>query len=110
MLITRTSIATNITRTVEIDVTQAQIDAWVNGQLIQHAMPNLTDNEREFIMTGCSGDEWDQLMLEEEDDGYDHEDDYDYDHDDDCRSPSEKETHDRLDMGRNEAGEWLGFM
>ena len=28
----------------------------------------------------------------------------------DTRTSAEKEMCDRLDMGRNEAGEWLGFM
>lgn len=105
MLITRTSIATNITRTVALDVTQEQMDAWENGELIQRAMPNLSADEWEFIMTGMWGDEWDQVMLDDDDDyGQDH-----YEYCDDL-SPREKETNDRLDMGRNEAGEWLGYM
>ena len=112
MLITRTSMATNITRTVALDVTQEQMDAWENGQLIQNAMPNLSADEWEFIMTGMWGDEWDDVMLEEdegEDDGYYDEDHYEY-CDDYRLSAREKETNDRLDMGRNEAGEWLGYM
>ena len=73
MLITRTSIATNITRTVALDVTQEQMDAWENGELIQRAMPNLSADEWEFIMTGMWGDEWDQVMLDDDDDyGQDH--------------------------------------
>lgn len=32
------------------------------------------------------------------------------DPDDDHLTPYQKEMNDRLDMGRNEAGEWLGFM
>jgi hypothetical protein len=106
MQITRTSMISNVTRTLELDVTQEQMDAWVNGQLIQNAMPNLSADEREFILTGMWDDEWESMYAEEEDDYL--EDDYDYD--DDCRSAREKETHDRLDMGRNEAGEWLGYM
>ena len=73
MLITRTSMATNITRTVALDVTQEQMDAWENGELIQRAMPNLSADEWEFIMTGMWGDEWDQVMLDDDDDyGQDH--------------------------------------
>lgn len=124
MLITRTSMLSNVTRTLDINVTQEQLDAWiVDGVLIQNAMPHLSADEREFMLTGIWDDDWVEEYYEEEedddeefdieeDDGYDHEDDYfedDYDHDDD-RSAREKETHDRLDMGRNEAGEWLGFM
>ena len=68
MYITRTSKFSNITRTFEIDVTQAQLDAWnVDGKLIQDAMPNLNSSEREFIMSGMTDEEWDELYPEEED-------------------------------------------
>lgn len=40
-----------------------------------------------------------------------YEEDYsDWEYDNDDRSARQKEMDDRLDMGRNEAGEWLGFM
>ena len=32
--------------------------AWQNGQLIQNAMPYLTPDEREFLMTGITKEEW----------------------------------------------------
>lgn len=35
-----------------IEVTVEQLLRWENGELIQKAMPNLTSDEREFIMTG----------------------------------------------------------
>jgi hypothetical protein len=31
---------------------------WENGTLIQLAMPNLTPDQREFIMTGVTSEEW----------------------------------------------------
>lgn len=62
MIITRKSNLTGIERTMEIPVTQEQLDAWENGALIQHAMPGLTDSQREFIMTGITDDEWAKLM------------------------------------------------
>lgn len=43
---------------MELDVTQAQIDDWNNGTLIQDAMPNLSDEQREFLMTGITPEEW----------------------------------------------------
>ena len=49
-----------------LDVTQEQLDAWQGGVLIQDAMPNLSDDEREFLMTGILPDEWDRLFPEEE--------------------------------------------
>lgn len=48
--------------TMEIDVTPEQIKAWENGMLIQRAMPNLTADEREFLMSGITKEEWDNYF------------------------------------------------
>jgi hypothetical protein len=32
------------------------------GKLIQDAMPELSADEREFVKTGITGEEWDQLF------------------------------------------------
>ena len=55
-------------------------------------------------------DSYDAFIAEAEDshDASD-DDDQDRDHDDGLTS-RQRETNDRLDMGRNDAGEWLGFM
>jgi|TARA_A100001201_G_scaffold25971_1_gene29055 hypothetical protein len=65
MLITKTSILSGKTRTKEINVNQSQIDKWVAGMLIQDAMPNISVDEREFIMTGSTPEEWDLYFNEE---------------------------------------------
>jgi hypothetical protein len=65
MKITKTSILSGITRTKEINVNQSQIDKWVAGMLIQDAMPNVSVDEREFIMTGSTPEEWDSTFNEE---------------------------------------------
>ena len=62
MLITRTSPFSGITNSMEIAVTQAQLDAWESGTLIQDAMPNLSADEREFIKTGITAEEWEELF------------------------------------------------
>jgi hypothetical protein len=62
MKITRTSSLTGITRTKEINVTEEQILAWQQGELIQNAMPQLSADDREFVKTGITGEEWDQLF------------------------------------------------
>jgi hypothetical protein len=62
MTITRKSSLTGITRTKEINVTEEQILAWEMGELIQNAMPHLSADDREFIKTGITGEEWDQLF------------------------------------------------
>ena len=62
MLITRTSPFTGTTISMNIAITQAQLDAWQAGTLIQDAMPNLSADEREFIMTGITPEEWEELF------------------------------------------------
>lgn len=62
MTITRKSPLTGVTRTKEINVTEEQLWAWQNGALIQDAMPQLSADDREFVKTGITGEEWDQLF------------------------------------------------
>ena len=62
MLIRRTSILSMKTRTMDIPVTKAQLQSWeFGGELIQNAMPDLTPDQREFIKTGITSDEWEEL-------------------------------------------------
>ena len=61
MLITKTSPFSGNTNVMEIDVTQEQIALWESGTLIQNAMPNISADEREFIMTGVTPEEWDSM-------------------------------------------------
>jgi len=58
MLITRQSQWSGITRTLDIPVTHDQMYEWQQrGALIQNAMPNLTADQREFLMTGVTKEE-----------------------------------------------------
>ena len=66
MKITKTSNLTGNVSSMEIDVTDEQLIDWETGTLIQLAMPNLTDDEREFIMAGITAEEWDAAFPEEE--------------------------------------------
>ena len=59
MKITKTSIWSKKTRTMDLDITEAQIENWENGELIQNAFPNLNSDEREFLLTGMTPEEWD---------------------------------------------------
>ena len=61
MIITNKSTLTGNIHTLTIDVTMEQIIAWEEGELIQNAMPNLTPDEREFIMTGITAAEWEAM-------------------------------------------------
>jgi hypothetical protein len=60
MKITKVSILSKIERSLELDVTDEEIKAWKAGMLIQDAMPRLTTDEREFMMTGITAEEWEK--------------------------------------------------
>ena len=62
MLITMTSILSGKTTTKDIDVEPEQVKAWLNGMLIQDAMPELSPTDREFIMSGITQEEWDGIF------------------------------------------------
>ena len=62
MIITRKSPFSGKLHSAVINVTQKQLDLWESGMLIQDAMPNLTANEREFIKTGITPEEWDNAF------------------------------------------------
>ena len=65
MEITKLSGLTGIPHTRNITVTEAQLDAWRNGELIQRAMPNLSADDREFLITGITPEEWEAAFGEE---------------------------------------------
>lgn len=66
MIITRTSMFTGTTRTLDLPVTESQMQAYLEGALLQNAFPNLSPGEREFIKTGVTDEEWDSFMSEPE--------------------------------------------
>ena len=61
MKITRTDPFTGQENTMDLAVTEQQIDAWLGGRLIQNAFPNLTAGEREFIKTGITEEYWESM-------------------------------------------------
>lgn len=68
MWIKRKSAVSGIERTMNIPVNPDDYLAWENGLgNIQDLMPYLTDDHREFILTGITADEWDALWSEDED-------------------------------------------
>ena len=58
MLITKKSMFSGEWNTMDIPVTQSQIDDWESGTLIQDAMPNVSVDQREFLKTGVTPEEW----------------------------------------------------
>lgn len=68
MIITRTSPLTGRTQSLDIDVSIEQIKSWESGALIQDVMPHLSADEREFIISGCTPQDFDILFPAEEED------------------------------------------
>ena len=66
MNITRTSMVSGVTRTLDLPVTQQQLDSYAQGALLQNAFPNLSADEREFLKTGITAEEWEALFGGEE--------------------------------------------
>jgi hypothetical protein len=51
----------------EIPITQEELNRWLeDGTLIQDAFPHLTPQEREFLLSGCTQEEWDKMFPAEE--------------------------------------------
>lgn len=66
MKITRMSPFTRKKVTIDLPITESQYSAWEGGALAQNAFPNLDADQREFIMTGITPDEWDKHLPDEE--------------------------------------------
>ena len=66
MLVEKKSIISGQSNVMNLDVTHEEIDNWQNGMLIQDACPRLNADEREFLMTGITPDEWNNMFGEDE--------------------------------------------
>jgi hypothetical protein len=68
MKITKKSILTGVERTRDMpEVTEEKYEQWRGtdgnpGKPIQDVFPELSADDREFLMTGITPDEWDQFM------------------------------------------------
>lgn len=66
MKLTRISMFSGKEHTLDLPITQCQLEEWINGALIQDVMPNLTSDQREFILTGVTAEEWDEAFKDDE--------------------------------------------
>jgi hypothetical protein len=56
--ITRVSDITNVSHMMDLPVTENQLRNWLEGRvLIQHAMPHLSNEQREFLISGITPEE-----------------------------------------------------
>jgi hypothetical protein len=63
MLITKTSMVSGLVHTLDLAVTQEQLELYAGGRvLLQNAFPQLNADEREFIKTGITPTEWATLF------------------------------------------------
>ena len=64
MLVGKKSQLSGKSHEMEIDVSEKQITLWMEGALIQDVMPDLSPDEREFLMTGITPAEWDEAFAQ----------------------------------------------
>lgn len=64
--ITRTSLLSGVTRTRHLDITREQELRIQAGELVQDVAPHLSADDREFLISGITADEWEQMLGEEE--------------------------------------------
>lgn len=62
MIITRRSPFTGIVHEMDIPLTDAEQDRLASGELIQNVVPHLSADQREFLVSGITPDEWDAFL------------------------------------------------
>jgi hypothetical protein len=72
-LLTRVSEFTGKEHTMELPGTAERYEQWLLADCmtrphVQHAFPDLSPEQREFLLTGITQEEWDAMMGEEDPD------------------------------------------
>jgi len=67
MIVTKTNRLTGVTNSMSLAITEEQIESYKAGALIQDAFPQLTPDEREFMLTGFLPSEFEKRFPEKED-------------------------------------------
>jgi len=69
MQITKVSQATGVEHTREIDITEEAYGYFaLSNQFVQDAFPHLSADDREFLISGVTPEEWDELYPDIEED------------------------------------------
>lgn len=67
MLVTKTSKITGQEHSLDLDITPEQLFRINSGvELIQKIVPHLSPADREFLITGITDEEWQQLFGDED--------------------------------------------
>lgn len=69
MQVTRRSPRTGELNTRDIPITDEQMTRWQMGTMIQDAMPNVSAEDREFLMSGFTPEDWATLFPPEDEEG-----------------------------------------
>ena len=67
MEVKRTSSFTGREHLRLIAIVPEQLMAWRHGKPIQEAMPNISPDDREFLMTGATPEEWNEFVKDADD-------------------------------------------
>tara|TARA_R100001460_G_scaffold44205_5_gene80866 strand:+ start:177 stop:416 length:240 start_codon:yes stop_codon:yes gene_type:complete len=68
VLVHKKSMVSGRVNSMLLPLRQGQIEYWLeSGKLIQDVMPDLDDNQREFLMSGITPEEWNNMFGEEDD-------------------------------------------
>lgn len=58
----KTSIFTNKQNEMFLPITKNELERWQKGECVQDVFPYLNDNQREFLITGATPQEWEDFM------------------------------------------------
>ena len=67
MLIRNKSMLTGKVHELEIDITPEQLNRWQGGEMIQDVCPHLSKDDREFLISGSTKEEWEKFFGKGED-------------------------------------------
>ena len=67
MVVEMKSILSGKTSSMDLPVTDLQVNLWRSGMLIQNVMPDLSIEQREFLITGMTVEEQDAFFNREGD-------------------------------------------
>lgn len=68
MLITKISKYSGLTHVMDLPITEQQVRNFNLGMKVQDAFPLLNSDQREFMLTGCTKEEWDEMFQEDDHD------------------------------------------
>ena len=64
MKIEKQSMFTGKIHSMDLDITEEEIVRWQSGENIQNVFPHLSADQREFLKTGVTAEEWDSAFGE----------------------------------------------